>query len=102
VAAPVTALQPATPCSIRFRPALPQLKQRAVDTLKIGNTVKVFVAFERRFWPEGLFDVACVGCFLPVGPSGICFCFCPNVLCFIPQIQSIMLELCRIMPNYSD
>jgi len=65
VAAPVTALKPATPCSIRFRPALPQFKQRAVDTVRVANAVKVFLAFERPFWPEGLFDVACVGCFLP-------------------------------------
>ena len=36
-----------------------------------------------------------------VGPGGICSSFCPNFLCFIPQIQPIMLGLCPIMPNHT-
>jgi biotin carboxylase len=34
-----------------------------------------------------------------VGSGRICFLFCPNSLCLIPQIQPIMLELCPIMPE---
>jgi hypothetical protein len=37
-----------------------------------------------------------------VGPGGICFLFCPNSLCLIPQIQHIKLGLCTIMPNYAE
>ena len=36
-----------------------------------------------------------------VGPGAICFFFCPNSLCFIPQIQPMMLGLCPIMPTNS-
>jgi len=39
---------------------------------------------------------------LVVGPGGTCFFFCPNVLCFIPQIQPTMLGTCPIMHNYAD
>ena len=37
-----------------------------------------------------------------VGPGGICIFFCRNSLCFIPQIQPIMLGLCPPMPNYAE
>ena len=40
--------------------------------------------------------------FLEVGPCGICFFFCPNSLCLIPQIQPIVLGLCPIMPVSAD
>jgi len=28
--------------------------------------------------------------------------FCPNSLCFIPQIQPVMLGLCPTVPDYAD
>jgi len=37
-----------------------------------------------------------------VGPAGICFFFCPNSPCLVPQLQPIMHGLCPIMPNYAD
>jgi hypothetical protein len=33
-----------------------------------------------------------------VGPGGICFFFCPNSLCIIPQNRPIMLGLCPTTP----
>jgi len=33
--------------------------------VQISNAVKVFLAFDAPFWPEGLFDVVCTDCFLP-------------------------------------
>jgi len=37
-----------------------------------------------------------------LGPGRICFSFCPNSLCLIPQIQPIMLGLRPIMPSHTD
>lgn len=31
----------------------------------MSNAVKIFLAFDASFWPEGLFDVVCANCFLP-------------------------------------
>lgn len=33
--------------------------------VKMSNAVKIFLAFDAPFWPEGLFDVVCADCFLP-------------------------------------
>jgi monoamine oxidase len=41
------------------------VKTKAIDRVKVSNSVKVFLAFDAPFWPEGLFDVVCAGCFLP-------------------------------------
>lgn len=65
VAAPITALKPNNPGSITFTPPLPVVKTKAIDRVKVSNSVKVFLAFDAPFWPEGLFDVVCAGCFLP-------------------------------------
>jgi hypothetical protein len=39
---------------------------------------------------------------LAVGPGGICFFFCPDSLCLIPQIQPNTLCFSPMMPNYAD
>lgn len=38
---------------------------RRYGAVQMSNAVKVFLAFEASFWPEGLFDVVCANCFLP-------------------------------------
>ena len=55
VAAPITALKPNNPGSIAFTPPFPMVKTKAIDRVKVSNSVKVFLAFE-LVWPEGLFD----------------------------------------------
>jgi hypothetical protein len=38
---------------------------------------------------------------LVVGPGGICFCFCPNSLCFISPHSAYNAWIVPIMPNYA-
>ncbi|CAM6091974.1 unnamed protein product [Calypogeia fissa] len=59
---PVTILQHD---AITFSPALPDWKRQAARAIGMSNVVKVIFAFCHSFWPEGLFDVVCLGCFLP-------------------------------------
>ena len=40
-------------------------EEEANDAVRMSNAVKVFLAFDAPFWPEGLFDVVCADCFLP-------------------------------------
>ncbi|KAK3272903.1 hypothetical protein CYMTET_18830 [Cymbomonas tetramitiformis] len=62
VAVPLTVLQDS---DIAFSPPLPAPKSHAVKTIRMGNAIKVLLAFEKSFWPEGLFDVCCMDSFLP-------------------------------------
>jgi monoamine oxidase len=50
---------------INFTPALPAPKLRAIQRIKMGNTVKVLCAFDRKFWPEDMYDVVCPDCPVP-------------------------------------
>ncbi|KAK9802009.1 hypothetical protein WJX73_010413 [Symbiochloris irregularis] len=40
-------------------------KRAALSRLKMSNAIKVILAFNGPFWPEELFDVVCVDCFIP-------------------------------------
>lgn len=31
----------------------------------MGNVVKIFLTFSRRFWPEKMYDVICTDAFVP-------------------------------------
>ena len=88
VTVPITILQRQ---DILFKPPLPSAKMAAIERIKMGNAVKVYlatllpcrwlltenicesticslqviIAFERPIWPDGFFDVVCPGCFIP-------------------------------------
>jgi len=51
VTLPLGVLQEGT---VRFVPALPRWKQKAIDALAMGPVVKTALLFERPFWPEDL------------------------------------------------
>eukprot|EP00238_Polyblepharides_amylifera_P009068 CAMPEP_0196586828 /NCGR_PEP_ID=MMETSP1081-20130531/55722_1 /TAXON_ID=36882 /ORGANISM="Pyramimonas amylifera, Strain CCMP720" /LENGTH=450 /DNA_ID=CAMNT_0041908839 /DNA_START=48 /DNA_END=1400 /DNA_ORIENTATION=+ len=62
VAVPLSVLKDG---DIQFHPPLPEFQQQALQSLDMGNAIKVSLAFEKPFWPEDMFDVVCTDCFLP-------------------------------------
>ncbi|DBA73197.1 TPA: hypothetical protein ACH3X1_011273 [Trebouxia sp. C0004] len=62
VTVPITVLQRE---EITFVPPLPQLKQQAIQRVKMSNAIKVIMMFAQPFWPEGFFDVVCTDSFIP-------------------------------------
>lgn len=50
---------------LQFSPALPAYKTAAIQRLRMGNAVKIMVAFKQRFWPERMYDVVCTDMFVP-------------------------------------
>ncbi|KAL0045848.1 hypothetical protein WJX82_006614 [Trebouxia sp. C0006] len=62
VTVPITVLQRE---DITFVPPLPQLKQQAIQRVKMSNAIKVIMMFAQPFWPEGFFDVVCTDSFIP-------------------------------------
>ncbi|WIA08987.1 hypothetical protein OEZ85_008401 [Tetradesmus obliquus] len=50
---------------ISFSPALPEPKAAAIKRLRFGNAAKIIIAFNKRFWPERLYDVICTHSFVP-------------------------------------
>ncbi len=46
----------------RLRAGAPQ---EAIQRLRMGNAVKVLLAFKEPCWPTGLWDAVCPGAFLP-------------------------------------
>ena len=65
MAAPITALKPDGPTTVAFDPPLSEEKRDAVRRVETSNAVKVLLGFDEAFWPDGLWDVVCVDCFLP-------------------------------------
>ncbi len=51
--------------AVRFVPALSASKRAASRVVRTSNAVKILLAFDEPFWPAGLWDVVCVGAFLP-------------------------------------
>ena len=39
--------------------------QEAIQRLRMGNAVKILLAFREPCWPSGLWDAVCPGGFLP-------------------------------------
>ncbi len=62
VSIPLKALQRA---ALEFVPPLPAPKEAAIGRVLVGNAVKIFIRFERRFWPPDFFDAVCADCFFP-------------------------------------
>ncbi|KAL3134987.1 hypothetical protein ABBQ32_007941 [Trebouxia sp. C0010 RCD-2024] len=62
VTVPITVLQRD---EITFSPPLPQLKQQAIQRVKMSNAIKVIMMFAQPFWPDGFFDVVCTDSFIP-------------------------------------
>lgn len=50
---------------IEFRPPLPAAKLKAARSIRMGNAVKVFLAFRECFWPPDTWDVVCTGGIVP-------------------------------------
>ncbi len=50
---------------LAFSPPLPPPKQQAIERLRMGNAVKLLMAFKQRFWPEHMYDVVCTDSFVP-------------------------------------
>ncbi|KAG2437442.1 hypothetical protein HXX76_006092 [Chlamydomonas incerta] len=50
---------------IAFNPSLPAPKAAAISRIRMGNAVKVIMAFSRRFWAQDMYDVVCPGAFVP-------------------------------------
>lgn len=65
MAAPITALKPDGPTAVAFDPPLSEEKRDAIRRVKTSNAVKVLLGFDEAFWPDKLWDVVCVDCFLP-------------------------------------
>ncbi|CAG9459995.1 unnamed protein product [Pedinophyceae sp. YPF-701] len=51
--------------AIQFDPALPDTKVGAARRIRLGNAIKLILAFKDKFWPEEMYDVVCPGCFVP-------------------------------------
>jgi len=47
--------------TISFNPPLPSDKQAAINTIGVGNFEKLFVSFNRAFWPAGSSTLHFVG-----------------------------------------
>lgn len=62
VTVPITVLQRE---DITFSPPLPQLKQQAIQRVKMSNAIKVVMMFAHPFWPADFFDVVCTDSFIP-------------------------------------
>lgn len=50
---------------LNFSPPLPAPKLAAIHRVKMGNAVKIFLTFKRRFWPETMYDIVCPDSFVP-------------------------------------
>jgi hypothetical protein len=64
------------------------------QTLAVGG--RGVPKLPRRLTKDAVMEV------IEVGGDGLCFFFCPNSLCFIPQTQPNMLWLCPLMPNHAQ
>jgi len=61
----VTASVPAIDRHLTFIPPLPVLKKAAIQTVKLENTIKFYLKFSERFWPEKLHGVICADSIVP-------------------------------------
>lgn len=59
---------------VRFEPALPQTKQKALTQMETGPIIKILLNFKERFWPGWMEMAACA-----TGPVNLYWCVYRNV-----------------------
>lgn len=59
IAVPLTVLQNGDLFS--FFPPLPKWKRGAIHRIQMENACKIFLSFDKQFWPSGMYDIVCPG-----------------------------------------